>query len=91
MALDNAIRKEKRLLSFDETLETEFTKDRWNADHIVGARRGARGINGFRWIDFRDVPEQFRSLMKQWCQVLLTRFVTEYCGRKVQRVTVFLK
>src|SRR5215469_15316163 len=56
-------------LSPSERAVAEYTKDSWNAEHLVGVKYSDASSN--RWIHFGGIPEQFRPLAKQWCQFLL--------------------
>jgi len=75
-------------LSPSERAVAEYTKDSWNAEHLVGVKYSDASSN--RWIHFGGIPEQFRPLAKQWCQFLLARFSFSNCISRVRYLQLFL-
>src|SRR5690348_6721547 len=80
--------RETKYLSPSELALLEYTKDSWNADNLVGVK--FPDTSSDRWIHFEKIPEQFRSLAKQWCQFLLARFSFTHCRQRIHHLQFFL-
>src|SRR5260370_40320309 len=85
--LDHIHVVERPLSPADQTL-IEYTKDVWYAGNLAGVRQVDTASNW--WIHFEQIPERFRSFVKEWCKFLLARFSFTHCVDRVHYLEAFL-
>jgi integrase len=67
--------------------EEEFDKDQWDVRRIPGARMSIH--TGRYWLKFDSIPLPFRSVVKQYLRLLITRYTHDHCRRQLAFLVTF--
>ena len=75
-------------LPLSDPVEAELAKDIWNVDHLPGVRYAAHKSNYI--LSFTRIPLLFRSIVKQYMRLMITRYSLGECINRVRLLQLFL-